>query len=87
MVPTISYEIESGGSFKRTLFVRRPKEVGWGRLQAHHYTFLSENGVPTPRLYGVLSDSKGREVLFLEYLDEVTVANKAFYEDLGIMFD
>ncbi len=83
LVPTITWETGAGGSLERTLFVRRSKKVEWGRLQAHHYTFLSENGVPVPRLYGVLSDSQGREVLFLEYLDEVTAANDAFNEDLG----
>ena len=81
LIPTITCETGSGDSLEFTLFVRRPKGVRWNRLQAHHYTFLSKNGVPVPRLYGVISDSEGTEVLFLEHLDEVTVSNDAFYED------
>jgi len=85
LIPTMTCETGSGDSLECTLFVRRPKNTEQGWLQAHHYTFLSENGVPVPRLYGVLSDNQGREVLFLEYLDEVMVANDAFYEDLGTL--
>jgi|GEM_PF-1594450 len=84
LVPTITYKTGLGDSLECTLFVRRRKGTEPGRFQTHHYTFLSENGVPVPRLYGVLSDSQGREVLFLEYLDEVTVANDMFYKDLGV---
>ena len=81
LIPTITWETKSGDSLECTLFVRRPKGVRWNRLQAHHYAFLSKNGVTVPRLYGVLSDSQGREVLFLEHLGEVTVSNDALYRD------
>ena len=81
LIPTITCDTGSGDSLEFTLFVRRPKGVRWNRLQAHHYAFLSKNGIPVPRLYGVLSDSQGREVLFLEHLDEFAVSNDAFYED------
>ena len=85
LIPTITCQTESGDSLEFTLFVRRRKRADEGRLQAHHYAFLSKNGVPIPRLYGVLSDSQGREVLFLEHLDEFAVSDDAFYEDTNTL--
>lgn len=81
LIPTITCETGSGDSLEFTLFVRRRKRASEGRLQAHHYAFLSKNGVPVPRLYEALLDSQGREVLFLEHLDEFATSNDAFYED------
>ncbi len=81
LVPTILCRTEGGDSYEFTLFVRRRKDTQPGRRQAPHYSVLSEHGVPVPRLYGVLEDSQGREVLFLELLDEVTVSDDTFYQD------
>ncbi len=85
LIPTITSETGSGDPLECTIFVRRPKNPEQDWLQAHDYTFLSENGVPVPQLYGVISDSQDREVLFLEYLDEVTITNNVFYEDSGVL--
>jgi len=85
LIPTITYKTGAGDSLEHTLFVRRPKSTKPGKLQAHHYTFLNKNGVPVPRLYGALLDSQGREVLFLEHLNEVTVSNNAFLGDLSTL--
>ena len=85
LVPTITYKTKAGDTLEHTLFVRRPKTTEPGKLQAHHYTFLGKNGVPVPKLYGALSDSKGREILFLEHLDEVTTSNDTYYQDPGTL--
>jgi aminoglycoside phosphotransferase (APT) family kinase protein len=82
VVPTITCRTEAEESLEFTLFVRRRNDTERGWLQAPHYSFLSKNGVPVPRLYGVLEDSQGREVLFLELLDEVTISDDAFYRDV-----
>ncbi len=87
LIPTITCESESGDSLEFTLFIRRRKRASEGRLQAYHYAFLSKNGVPVPRLYGVLIDDQGREVLFLEHLDEFAISNDAFYEDADTLIE
>jgi aminoglycoside phosphotransferase (APT) family kinase protein len=81
LTPTITCTTQAGASHEYMMFVRRAKNTDWSRLQAHHYSYLNKNGVPVPRLYGVLTDNEGREVLFLEFLDEVTVANDVFYKN------
>lgn len=81
LVPTIVCRTQARESLEFTLFVRRRNDAEPGRLQAPHYSFLGKNGVPVPRLYGVLEDRQGREVLFLELLDEVTISDDAFYQD------
>jgi Phosphotransferase enzyme family len=81
LVPTIVCRTQAGESLEFTLFVRRRNDTEPGWVQAPHYSFLGKNGVPVPRLYGVLEDSQGREVLFLELLDEVTISDDAFYGD------
>jgi hypothetical protein len=81
LVPTIVCRTQAGESLEFTLFVRRRNDTEPGWLQAPHYSFLGKTGVPIPRLFGVLDDSQGREVLFLELLDEVTISDDAFYRD------
>lgn len=81
VVPTIACRTQAGKFHEFTLFVRRRNDAEPGRLQTPHYSFLDKSGVPVPRLYGALADSLGREVLFLELLDEVTVSDDAFFRD------
>lgn len=80
LVPTIDYLLKSGKRGKITVFVRRPHRKRPGSLQQHHYEYLASQGIPIPKLYGVITDTKGREVLFLEYLEEI-VNEDAFLRD------
>ena len=82
VIPTLSYTTRSGRRGKRAVFVRRPNINRPGISQLHHYTFFENSGVPVPRLYGALTDSKQREVLFLEYLQEITVEDHEFLNDV-----
>jgi hypothetical protein len=81
-IPTVTCRIASGDITEFTLFVRRRKKADIGRLQAHHYAFLSNKGVPVPRLYGALPDEQGREVIFLEHLEEIAETEEDFYRDM-----
>jgi len=80
LVPTITYLTKSGTSGDITIFVRRPHRKRPGSLQQHHYEYLSNQNVPIPELYGVITDDEGREVLFLEYLDEI-IDEEEFLDD------
>lgn len=80
LVPTITYLTKSGKSDDITIFVRRPHRKRPGSLQQHHYEYLSNQNVPIPEVYGVITDDEGREVLFLEYLEEI-VEEEEFLDD------
>lgn len=82
LIPTF-YCTTPGGDEEITLFVRRALECRPGHDQAHHYKCLDRSHVPVPRLYGTLKDHGGREVLFLEYLDEIVGGDQAFLADSG----
>ena len=81
LVPTITCQTITGNTAEFTLFVRRRKKFDIGSFQAHHYVFLEQNGIPVPQLYGVVKDSDGGEILFLEHLDEVITTDEEFYRD------
>ena len=66
IVPTFHYTTEAARTGRGTVFVKRFREPS--QREAHHYEHLSALGAPIPRMYGHLTDSSGREVLFLEYL-------------------
>lgn len=63
---TFHYTTQSGQSGQVTLFAKRC--VWKGRSEAVHYRHLSARGVPTPRLYGALTNDAGEEIVFLERL-------------------
>jgi hypothetical protein len=69
------------------MFIRRQRRACEHRRQAHHYTYLTANGVPVPLLYGSHVDSQGREIILLELLDEagapddVLLARQDYLED------
>jgi hypothetical protein len=62
---------DGGTTVEAPMFVRRQLRASDRKRQAHHYEYLSANGVPLPHLYGSHVDNQGREIIFLELLDEV----------------
>jgi hypothetical protein len=58
-----------GNAGEVTLFVKR---CLWkGRPEAVHYRHRAAAGVPTPRLYGALSNDRGEEIIFVERLSRI----------------
>ncbi len=51
------------------MFIKRFHRTG--PAEAHHYAHLQRHGAPIPRMYGVMTDPEGREMLFLEYLEPI----------------
>jgi hypothetical protein len=75
-----SYVTKSGQRGEKRIFVKKyydslPKEEGY------HYRCLEDYDAPIPRLYGTLRDKKGREILFLEYLNVVAEDETSFLKD------
>ncbi|MHB0999266.1 MAG: phosphotransferase [Armatimonadota bacterium] len=66
-IPTFAYVAENGQSGRITVFVKRYNRAG--PAEAEQYRFLLDHRAPMPQLYGMLIDSSGREILFIEYLD------------------
>jgi Phosphotransferase enzyme family len=61
------YATHEGRESEVTLFVKR---CVW-RPEAVHYRHLAAAGVPTPRLHGVLYNSSGEEIIFVERLPRI----------------
>jgi hypothetical protein len=71
LIPTITFTTPAGETQRATVFVKR---LNWeGCSEAEHYLRLRQQRFPTPELYGVLADSQGQEILFLEFLEEIGV--------------
>jgi hypothetical protein len=66
---TFRYTTREGRQGAETLFVKRC--VWKGRSEAVHYVYLASVGVPTPRLYGAVTNSDGEEIIFLERLSAI----------------
>ncbi len=82
IIPTFTYTTESGQSGEATVFVKRFHRTG--PAEAHHYVHLQKHDAPIPRMYGVMTDPDGRELLFLEYLDPIggVQDSEKFFDDI-----
>lgn len=82
VIPTVTYITQSGRMGRATVFVKRFHRTG--PAEAHHYAALQKHDAPIPRMYGVMTDQDGKEMLFLEYLDPVgdVQASEHFADDL-----
>jgi len=69
-IPTFSYETRSGHTGQATVLAKRQETPSL--READHYRYLAARGAPIPLLYGFVEDSQRREIIFLEYLDEIT---------------
>jgi hypothetical protein len=82
VVPTFTYTTQSSRIGTTTVFVKRFHRSG--PAEAHQYTCLQKHSAPIPRMYGVMTDPNGREMLFLEYLAPIgdVQACEKFLNDL-----
>lgn len=80
-IPRLTLEYRGGPSDTITLFARRQLDSKESK-QAHHYRYFRELGIPAPRLYGAKCDDKGREILLLEYAQEIP-DEKSFFASEG----
>lgn len=69
VIPTFSYTTKSGGKGKVTIFIKHFHAPE--RTEAHHYVYLNRQQAPIPKMYGALTDSDQREIIFLEYLKPI----------------
>jgi hypothetical protein len=69
VIPTFICTKESGRVERTTVFAKRFHRTG--TAEAHYYAALQEHQAPIPRMYEVLTDPDGREILFLEYLEPI----------------
>jgi len=86
-----AYRTHSGREDSLRVFVKRqcapcgPRDPKGRHLypspvEAPHYAWLAEHRAPVPRVYGVLTANlpDEREVLFIEWLDEVVIEDEPF---------
>ncbi|GAI85160.1 unnamed protein product, partial [marine sediment metagenome] len=69
LIPTFHYPTKSGPTRSTTVFVKWFHQPGLH--EAHHYANLEKQHAPIPRMYGTLTDTDQREMIFLEYLDPI----------------
>jgi len=81
VIPTFTYTTQTGRTGNTTVFVKRQYANYPGHSEAHHYVYLGQHQAPVPRMYGALIDSDQREILFLEYLDEITNEDQFLNDD------
>jgi hypothetical protein len=70
VIPILTFAFENGPEETVTLFVRRQLDNKESK-QSHHYQYLSQFGIPVPKLYGTKYDSKGCEIIILDYATEI----------------
>ncbi len=84
-IPTFRYMTRSGEAGEATVFGK------WfhrsGPAEAHCYETLSGMGAPIPRVYHWLRDDDGREMLFMEYLDPLTMSHEDLVQDEHAFLD
>jgi hypothetical protein len=81
-IPTFDYQTEQASRDRITMFVKRHDQAG--RIEAEQFRFLQGRGAPIPRLYEVVKDKRGCDVLFLEYLPKV-YTNREVYENPDLL--
>ncbi len=72
VIPTFQYRTKGSQPGRFVMFVKRHDKSE--RIKSSQFRHLAEGAAPIPELYGTLRDSKGREILFLEYLPKITTA-------------
>ena len=81
-IPTFAYETEEGSCDHLVMFVKKHDHAG--RIEAEQFRFLQEHGAPIPKLYGVLKDAQGCDILFLEHLP-VVYGNEEMYDNADLL--
>ena len=81
IIPTFTWKSPTGCVRKATVFVGRALRNQPEHAQACHYAHLMRCGAPVPRLYMALTDTMGREVIFLEHLAEIIENDETFLAD------
>ncbi|MFO8006716.1 MAG: phosphotransferase [Candidatus Brocadiia bacterium] len=84
-IPTFRYTTRSGRTGEAIVFGKYFHRSG--PAEAHCYELLSGLGAPIPRLYHVLHDQDGREILFMEYLEALTMSHEDFAQDEAAFLD
>jgi len=87
-IPTFACETGAGHTGRITVFGKWFHRTG--SAESQQYRFLHAHKAPVPRMYGVLYDGDGREMLFLEHLDASPAAQshrpvERFREFLALM--
>ena len=77
VIPRIVLRFNDGTTATLTLFARRQLNSRESK-QAHHYKYLTGLGIPAPKLFGTKCDSKGCEIMLLNYENEI-IDEKAFF--------
>jgi tRNA A-37 threonylcarbamoyl transferase component Bud32 len=70
VIPRIFLSFNDGTTNSILLFARRQLNSRESK-QAHHYKYLSELGIPVPKLYGMKYDARGCEIMLLSYEKEI----------------
>jgi len=68
--PTFAYVTKDGRPGQVTVFVKRSPHGPDGPSEKTQYHFLQAHQAPIPRLYGVVVDSEGKDILFIEHVDK-----------------
>jgi hypothetical protein len=70
VIPKLTFAFESGSEETLTLFVRRQLDSKESK-QAHHYQYLGQYGIPTPKFYGSKREDNGCEIIILDHAEEI----------------
>jgi len=66
------------------LFARRQMNAQESK-QAHHYRYLTQLGLPAPKLYGSKIDARGCEIMLLNYEKEICDEDAFFSDEQNII--
>ncbi|PKO03262.1 MAG: hypothetical protein CVU43_04025 [Chloroflexi bacterium HGW-Chloroflexi-5] len=78
------FEITTDNGTETVVLFGRRQLSNTESKQAHHYRYLSESGIPVPKLYGAINDGNNCEILVLEYAQEITDEKDFFSEEKNI---
>jgi len=77
LIPTFIYNTPDGRSGRIVLFVKR---LGQREpIESAQYRHLQQHGAPIPRLYGAIRDADNREILFVEYLEQIYTDDQVYH--------
>lgn len=68
--PAFAYVTRGGRAGQVVIFVKRSPHGPGGPSEKRQYHFLQTHQAPIPRLYGVVVDSEGKDILFIEHVDK-----------------
>lgn len=84
IIPELAIGFENDTQEINTFFIRKQLDSKESK-QAHHYEYLGKAGIPTPKYYGSMCDESKKEIIILEYEDEIIDENLFFSSETNCL--